>query len=99
MPSPGDYSAAHPSRARLVIEVADSSLAKDRRVKAPIYAEMGAAEYWIVNLVDEAIEVHRGPRADGTWKSIERKERGERIALVAFPDVELAVDDVLPRRR
>src|SRR4051812_8419256 len=38
--------------ALLLIEVADSSLAFDREVKAPLYAESGIAEYWIVNLVD-----------------------------------------------
>ncbi len=54
----------HPSSALLVIEVADSSLARDR-AKAGIYARAGVAEYWIINLVDRAIHVHRRPRPEG----------------------------------
>lgn len=34
----------------LAVEIADSSLAKDRQVKAPLYAEFGVREYWIVAL-------------------------------------------------
>ena len=46
----------------LVIEVADSSLADDRGEKAELYAEAGIPDYWIVNLIDECIEVHRNPQ-------------------------------------
>lgn len=45
----------------LIVEVADSSLRDDRTVKAPLYAEGGIPEYWIVNLVERVIEVHRQP--------------------------------------
>src|SRR3954449_1525999 len=37
-----------PEDVLLVIEVADSSLAKDRGLKAGLYAEAGIADYWIV---------------------------------------------------
>jgi Uma2 family endonuclease len=33
----------------------------DRREKLEIYAEAGIQEYWIVNLIDEQIEVYRKP--------------------------------------
>lgn len=45
----------------LVIEVADSSLARDREVKLPIYSAAGVPEYWIVDVQAERVEVMTGP--------------------------------------
>ena len=60
-----DYRERHPSGqdCQMLVEVADTSLAKDR-TKAAIYASAGVAEYWIVNLVDNQLERHRD--SDGT---------------------------------
>src|SRR5438093_9105865 len=58
----GDYSANHPARAYLVIEVAESSLRRDRLVKGPIYARAQVDEYWLVDLNLRAVEVHRNPQ-------------------------------------
>jgi Uma2 family endonuclease len=49
------------NRVELLIEVAESSLVYDRTVKLPNYALAGIADCWIVNLVDEQIEVFRNP--------------------------------------
>jgi len=54
-------STRHPGSALLVIEVAGESLRFDRQTKAALYARHGIPEYWIVNLADAAIEVHRDP--------------------------------------
>lgn len=83
-----------PSHAFLVIEVADSSLDKDRRVKAPLYAAAGIPEYWIVNLADRVIEVHRDPR-DGAYGNTASRAPGDTITLAAFADVCVAVADIL----
>ena len=90
----GDYLTAHPDRAYLVIEVADSSLRKDRYVKAPLYAISNVEEYWLVSLATKAVEVHRGPSADG-WGQITRHDRGATIAMAAFPDVVVQIADFL----
>ncbi len=45
----------------LLVEVAESSLAFDRTVKLATYAQAGIPDYWIVNLLDEQIEVYRTP--------------------------------------
>ena len=50
-----------PDDTLLLIEVADSSLDFDRNEKLEAYAESGIVEYWIVNLIDEQIEVYRKP--------------------------------------
>jgi Uma2 family endonuclease len=86
----GDYSAEHPRRALLIIEVAQSSLRKDRLLKAPLYAESGFEEYWIVDVAARTVEVHRGPLGDG-WKSVTRHDATETIHVAAFPDVTLPI--------
>jgi Uma2 family endonuclease len=56
-----DYRDRHPqpSDAALVIEVAESSLDYDRRTKGFLYSKHDVPEYWIVNLVNECVEVYR----------------------------------------
>src|SRR4051794_24819837 len=56
-----------PADVLLLIEVADTSPAFDRDDKGPLYAEAGIREYWIVNLIDECVEICRDPQADGSW--------------------------------
>jgi Uma2 family endonuclease len=58
-----DYAQRHPGPAdtAMVVEISDTSLRDDRKLKARIYARAGIAVYWIVNLVDSRIEVHTNP--------------------------------------
>lgn len=91
----GDYLDAHPSVAHLIIEVAESSLAYDRATKAALYASSGVPEYWIVNLVDGAVELHRDPRGD-VYAVKSRHERGAALAVPPFADVVVQVADILP---
>lgn len=90
------YRTANPSAADvlLVVEVSESTLNHDRNVKGPMYAAAGILDYWIVNLVDRHIEVYRDPSPDG-YTSIEVKQRGDSIQLLAFPDVSIAVTNIL----
>ena len=83
-----------PSDVALLVEVADSSLRYDRRVKGQLYAEAGLRDYWIVDVDGDAVEVHREPAAD-RFRRIERLSRPARLAPLAFPDVSLAVADIL----
>ena len=59
-----DYLGAHPTRAVLVVEVADSSLLLDREQKGSLYARARIGEYWIVNLVHRVLEIYRDPAPD-----------------------------------
>jgi Uma2 family endonuclease len=49
--------------ARIVIEVSDSTLTRDRGIKLQSYARAGVPEYWIVNLVERQIEIYSQPDA------------------------------------
>jgi hypothetical protein len=95
-----DYDHEHPRQALLVIEVADPSLAQDRLTKARIYAAADVPEYWLVNLRDDVVEVLQVPDAPAR-RYAERRlaARGERLRLVALPEVSVAVDDLLPDPR
>ena len=90
-----DYRDRHPAEAMLVVEVADTSLHRDRTVKPRLYARAGIPEYWLISLPDARVEVHREAVAGGyARRSIHRA--GETIAPVARPGTAIDVDDLLP---
>jgi Uma2 family endonuclease len=91
----GDYWRANPDRAYLVIEVARTSLEYDRDTKSALYGVSQVDEYWIVNHVEGVIEVYRD-RHNGRWRTMTTHQRGDTIAMLAFPDVQIDVSDVLP---
>ena len=91
---PGEYHVEHPSRAHLIVEVAKSSLAKDRGIKAGLYAQCGVPEYWVINVVDRLIEVHT-QIVRGAYTRVIPYARGESVKLLEFPDVEVAVSEIL----
>ena len=78
----------------LVIEIAVSSLGYDRTTKARLYARRGIREYWIVNLADAVVEVHREP-AGSTWKSITTHAAGAVLEPVLLPTVAVDVGALL----
>lgn len=78
----------------LLIEVADSSLRYDRRVKSKLYGAAGIADYWIINLPERQIEVYREIRPNG-YRTVTYYAPGETLSPLAFPDVVLNVDDIL----
>lgn len=77
----------------LLVEVADSSLDKDRNYKRPVYERERVRELWIVDLNGEAVEV-AVLRPDGQWKRTTHR-RGDSIAPSAFPDITIDVDRLL----
>lgn len=90
----GDYSSAHPDRALLIIEVANSSLTKDRRYKARLYAKSHVDEYWVVNLLDRVIEVFSDAR-DGVYRQTNQYFPGETVSAKSIEGVSVAVSDVI----
>ncbi|MEM1043691.1 MAG: Uma2 family endonuclease [Bacteroidota bacterium] len=81
--------------ALLVVEVADTTLATDRAVKAPRYAAAGVPEVWIVDLGGGQVEVYRQPGAVG-YVEARIAEPGETLRFAAIPEAgEVAVSDVL----
>ena len=91
-----DYWHKHPDQAHLVVEVARSSVRRDR-AKRTIYANAAVEEYWIVNHHAACVEVYREPR-DGEWQTKTTHGRGELLSPLAFPDVRIPIDEILPPR-
>lgn len=62
-----DYSDRHPgaSDLALLVEVAESTLERDRKLKKRLYARAGVSVYWIVNLAERKIETYSQPVATG----------------------------------
>jgi Uma2 family endonuclease len=100
--APRDYLRAHPSTAALVVEVADSSLRLDRRLKAGLYARAGLADYWIVNLVEGVVEVHRDPQPaadaphDWAYRWMGVLHPAGAVVPLAAPERSIPVADLLP---
>ena len=94
---PEGYGSAHPTPADvlLVIEVADSSLEYDRNVKAHLYGRNNVPETWVKNLPEDCIERFTEPGPEG-YAQHTVHHRGETITPVSLPDLELAVEDLLP---
>lgn len=97
MPRADDYETAtpRPSDVLLLIEVADTSPDDDREIKAPLCAENGIAECWIVNLVDRIVEVYRQPR-NGRYADVRRAAPGQVLDIALLPGVALPVVDCFP---
>ena len=93
---PQPYWDDHPSTAYLVVEVARTSLRKDRGIKARLYGSVTVDEYWIVDIEAGLVHVMREPDGDGYWQSVRVARRGEVLHPLAFPDVAVAVSRILP---
>ena len=90
-----------PDEIALVIEVADSSLVRDRVDKNRIYARENIPQYWVVNLVDGQIEVYTdptGPQPAPVYRRRQDYPRGTAVTveLDGTPIGTVVVDEVLP---
>jgi Uma2 family endonuclease len=100
--SPRDYVVAHPTHPPLVVEVAQSGLRLARGRKATAYARARIADYWVVNLVDRVLELHREPARPGParrrwgYASIETLGAGSTVCPLAAPSAVIRVADLLP---
>ncbi len=96
-PRTGDYSDRHPAADDIVllIEVADSSLTYDTRVKTGLYARHGVAELWIVDVKRRSVTVHRN-RVEGVYSTVSEATGQDRLTIAALPDVSLQVSQLFP---
>jgi len=84
---PGGYRQG-PADVLLLVEVADSSLRFDRRVKLPLYARFGVPEVWIADLQRRVLETHRTP-VDGAYADTAQLQPGERVPPALLPEAVL----------
>jgi len=75
---------------RLVIEAAESSLSRDQKIKMPAYASAGIPEYWIADLEQETLIIHREPQPGG-YRLVETRRGDDVVSPLAAPDFSFAV--------
>jgi Uma2 family endonuclease len=100
---PRAYASNHPDARHvlLVIEVADSSLQRDRDVKGPMYARASIPAYWLVNLVDRVVEVYAAPSGTGTRAAYQSRVVYQQtdlipVSLLNATSVSVRAGDLLP---
>jgi Uma2 family endonuclease len=74
--------------AHLIIEVAASSLAYDKDLKARLYARHGVREFWVIDAHSRSTWVHTGPSGDG-WSSIAKRGPEDSLTTPALPGFSL----------
>jgi Uma2 family endonuclease len=80
-----------PADVLIVMEVSDSSLTYDRRVKLSLYGAANIPEAWIFDLNGYRIERHTEPYGGG-YRTLVVASRGEKIASLAVPALTIDVD-------
>jgi Uma2 family endonuclease len=83
----------------LVVEIADSSLTADRDDMARVYSSSGIPIYWIINLLEQQVEVHSDP-GSAAYRSTQVLKSGQDVAVVIDGALvgHIAVSELLPPR-
>lgn len=89
-----DAAKRHPACADWVMEISDSTLSLDRNKKARVYAQAGIGDYWILNMQKKRLEVRRQPTEEG-YSSLTLLSPEQSLSMLAFPEIELKVADLL----
>jgi Uma2 family endonuclease len=89
------YRSAHPTPADvlLVVEVADTTVETDRKVKVPLYARAGIPEVWLVNIPDERIEVYSDPAGEAYLRA-EQFGRGLSAQSQTLKELAVSVEEL-----
>jgi Uma2 family endonuclease len=89
------YRGAHPTPADvlLVVEVADTTVETDRKIKLPLYARAGIREAWLVNIPGERVEIHIDP-SDEAYRTVVEAVRGEQVQSTTLKELALSVAEL-----
>jgi Uma2 family endonuclease len=90
---PASYPQPRAEDVLLVIEVAVSSLAYDRRTKARLYAQHGFPEFWVIDAKKRVTWIHTGPKGD-TWSSIVKRGADEELRTPLLPNFAIRLADI-----
>jgi Uma2 family endonuclease len=90
------YAQGHPvpEDVLIAVEVADTTVESDRKVKLPAYALAGIPEAWLVDLYNDRVEVHSRP-AGGVYQEVRIVLRGQKVTSATIQQLKLKADDIL----
>jgi Uma2 family endonuclease len=91
--SASGFAQLDPGEAHLVIEVAATSLAYDKTLKAPLYARHRVKEYWVIDANERVTWVHTEPRS-GRWSSIVKPGPQDALTTPALPGFSIRLDGI-----
>jgi len=93
---PDFYEKKHPgpTAVRLLVEVADTTLNYDRKIKLPLYAASGILETWLIDLNNGNVEIYLSPTASG-YETIRIFRKGKTIVSTQFPGLDLSVNAII----
>ena len=98
---PEDYK-EHPNHAELVVEISDTSFYHDTGEKMSLYASAGIADYWVLDINDRQLIVHRNPVVDTEqpfgyrYADVKRYLTGDTVSPLVLSDAKIPVKDMLP---
>lgn len=93
-----DYTKHHPypEDILLVIEVADSSIEVDKKIKMPIYAKARIYDYWVVDIKAKEITIYRQPVGD-SYQEVQVVLGPDTLSPLALPEITFQVEDLFPQ--
>ena len=92
-PKAGGWKGLNASSARLVVEIADSSLHYDLGRKAGIYAGFGISELWVVNAAKLLSRTHRIPTPTG-YRSVQDWPPDHRLVPEHAPELAVVLSEL-----
>jgi Uma2 family endonuclease len=92
-PRAGGWKGLNASTAKLVVEIADSSLAYDLGRKAGLYAVFGIAELWVIHAVKLQTRIHRDPTPTGYRSAIDLPSE-QRLVPTAAPTLAVTLSEL-----
>jgi Uma2 family endonuclease len=85
---------ARPADVLLIVEVAQSSLRYDRRIKVPLYARHGVPEVWSIDAVELELTRYRQP-VQGAYALTDKPALAAGLGIELLPAARLHLADVL----
>lgn len=92
-PKEGGWKGLNAGTARLVVEIADSSIYYDLGRKAALYAGFGIAELWVINAVKLETRTHRIPTLTG-YRAVEDWPAHHRLVPHLAPDLAVVLSEL-----
>jgi len=83
-----------PQDVLLLIEVSNSTIEYDRKIKKTIYAEAEIPEFWLVNLQNNTVECYSQPK-NGNYRLARILESGEAVKSTSIENLTLTVEEIL----
>jgi Uma2 family endonuclease len=92
-PKQGGWKGLGATTARLVVEIADTSLAYDMGRKAGLYAAFGITDLWVIHAVSLQTRIHRDPTSAG-YRSITDLPHSQMLVPDSAPSLAVRLADL-----